>query len=49
MDRWWRVGDGRHEENATVTQRGWSNAMEIDGVTVMDIAMDDGNGRLVRR
>jgi hypothetical protein len=30
-------------------QRQWSNAMEMDGATVMDVTMGDGNGQLVGR
>ncbi len=40
-------GDGRLEDNVTAMQRRWSNATEMDGATVMDVAMGDGNGQLV--
>ncbi len=49
MDCWQRDGDGRLEKNATAMQRQWSNAMEMDGATVMDIATGDGDARLVRQ
>jgi hypothetical protein len=47
MDHWQRNGDGRLEDNTTAMQRGWSNATEMDGPTVMDVATEDGNGQLV--
>jgi hypothetical protein len=47
MDRWWRNGDGRLEDNATAMQRQWSNVTEMDGAMVMDIAMGNGDGCLV--
>jgi hypothetical protein len=49
MDCWWRDGDGRLKDNVMATQRQWSNATEMDGTTVMDIVMGDGNGHLVGR
>jgi hypothetical protein len=30
-------------------QRQWSNATEMDGTSVMDIATGDGNGQLVKQ
>jgi hypothetical protein len=47
MDRWQHNGDGRLENNVTVTWRQWSNATKMDGATVMDDVMGDGNGQLV--
>jgi hypothetical protein len=49
MDCWWRDGDGRLEDSAMTMQRQWSNATEMNGATVMEIVMGNGNGRLVRQ
>ncbi len=47
MDHWRRNGDGRLEDNAMATRRQWSNATDMDGAMVMDVAMGNGNGQLV--
>ncbi len=47
MDCWRRDGDGKLEDNATATQRQWSNVTEMDGTTVMDVVTSNGNGQLV--
>jgi hypothetical protein len=49
MECWQHEGDGRLEDNVLAMQRQWSNATEMDGTTVMDVAMGDGNGQLVGR
>ncbi len=46
MDCWQHNGDGRLEDNATAMQRRWSNATEMDGITVMDVATGNGDGHL---
>jgi hypothetical protein len=48
MDRWQRNSDGRLEDGATGMQRQWSNATGMNGTTVMEIVMGNGDGRLVR-
>jgi hypothetical protein len=47
MDRRWRDGDGRLEDDVTATRRQWSNATEMDDATVMEVTTGDGDGRLV--
>jgi hypothetical protein len=47
MERWRRNGDGRLEDGAMAMQRQCSNWMEMNGTTVMEITMGNGNGQLV--